>query len=179
MQRPQIYYGELTREPVVVNTSEAEFDHPSGVRNVDIHYPGDGGVQLSNTWRRGSNVIRGNVLAMPLDDTLYVEPIYLEAETAAYPELRLVVAMHGDRMSYGETFDAALGGLFGAPVAAPATGAAGAQLPGTPLSLAQQANQAFEAYLRLQAQQRFDAAAEQLQKLRDALHELAQRPSGP
>jgi uncharacterized membrane protein (UPF0182 family) len=57
--------------------------------------------QLTLWDQRGSKVIRGNVLAIPIDNTLlYVEPIYLQAETAAYPELRLVVVMHGDNMSY-------------------------------------------------------------------------------
>ncbi|MBD3265271.1 UPF0182 family protein, partial [bacterium] len=42
--------------------------------------------QLTLWDQRGSNVIRGNVLAIPIEKTLlYVEPIYLQAETAAYP----------------------------------------------------------------------------------------------
>jgi uncharacterized membrane protein (UPF0182 family) len=41
------------------------------------------------------------VLAIPIENTIiYVEPIYLESETAAYPELRLVVVMHNDNLSY-------------------------------------------------------------------------------
>jgi hypothetical protein len=52
--------------------------------------------QLTLWDQRGSAVIRGNVLALPIGDTLlYVEPIYLQADTAAYPELRYVVLMHG------------------------------------------------------------------------------------
>jgi uncharacterized protein len=48
--------------------------------------------------RRGSKVICGIVLAIPVCDTLfYVEPVYLQAETAAYPELRLVAVMQGTR----------------------------------------------------------------------------------
>ena len=44
--------------------------------------------QLSLWDQRGSRVIRGNVLAIPVNETLfYVEPIYLQVETAAYPEL--------------------------------------------------------------------------------------------
>lgn len=64
--------------------------------------------QLTLWDQRGSNVIRGNVLAIPIGETLlYVEPIYLQAETAAYPELRLVAVMHGDTLSYGQSFDEA------------------------------------------------------------------------
>jgi uncharacterized membrane protein (UPF0182 family) len=69
--------------------------------------------QLSLWNQRGSNVIRGNVLAIPVEETLiYVEPIYLQAETAAYPELRLVAVMHDDNLSYATSFDKALEQLF-------------------------------------------------------------------
>jgi uncharacterized membrane protein (UPF0182 family) len=129
-------------------------------------------AQLSLWDQRGSSVIRGNVLAIPIDETLlYVEPIYLEAETAAYPELRLVVVMHGDQMSYAETFDAALEGLFGAAPPELVVGPDG--VPSPSRSLGQQANDAFRDYLRLQAEQRFDAAAGKLDELSRLLGELA------
>jgi uncharacterized membrane protein (UPF0182 family) len=129
--------------------------------------------QLTLWDQRGSNVIRGNVLAIPLDDTLlYVEPIYLQAETAAYPELRLVVAMHGDDMSYGETFDAALEGLFEPGVAG-----------GEPTSLRQagrRAQAAFERYLEAQGEGRFEDAAGALEELQSLLSRLAREPAaGP
>jgi uncharacterized membrane protein (UPF0182 family) len=127
----------------------------------DSHLSG----QLTLWDQRGSNVIRGNVLAIPLDDTLlYVEPIYLRAETAAYPELRLVAVMHGDNLSYAETFDAALEGLFAEDAPAP---------PGTePVSLRQagaRANAAFERYLSAQGEGRFQDAADALSDLRSLL----------
>jgi uncharacterized membrane protein (UPF0182 family) len=41
-----------------------------------------------------------------VEETLiYVEPIYLQAETAAYPELRLVAVMHDDNLSYATKVD--------------------------------------------------------------------------
>lgn len=121
--------------------------------------------QLTLWDQRGSNVIRGNVLAIPIDDTLlYVEPIYLRAETAAYPELRLVAVMHGDNLSYAETFDQALEGLFG-----PSKPAA---IGGEPRSLRQvgaEANAAFERYLGAQGEGRFEDAADALAELRSLL----------
>lgn len=76
--------------------------------------------QLTLWDQRGSSVIRGNVLALPIGETLlYVEPIYLRAETAAYPELRLVVLMHGDDLAYGESLSEALAKLVGEEVALP------------------------------------------------------------
>ena len=60
------------------------------------------------------------MLAIPVNNTLfYVEPIYLQSETAAYPELRLVAVMHGDNLSYAPTFDQALDGLFAKSKAPP------------------------------------------------------------
>ncbi|MDY7108440.1 MAG: UPF0182 family protein [Planctomycetota bacterium] len=128
--------------------------------------------QLTLWDQRGSNVIRGNVLAIPVESTLlYVEPIYLQAETAAYPELRLVVLMHGDTLSYAETFDKALEGLLTGGGTRPAAlqppiedDAAG--------DLARQARDAFEAYLRLQSEKRFDEAAEALKRLQRLLDRM-------
>ncbi|GAW91455.1 UPF0182 family protein [Calderihabitans maritimus] len=50
--RPEIYYGELTNEYVVVGTKTEEFDYPWGDSNVDTRYEGEGGVPLSSLWRR-------------------------------------------------------------------------------------------------------------------------------
>ncbi|MEP7347968.1 MAG: UPF0182 family protein, partial [Gemmatimonadaceae bacterium] len=50
--RPQIYYGELSNEWVVVGTKQREFDHPSGEENVYEAYKGTGGVKVGGLWRR-------------------------------------------------------------------------------------------------------------------------------
>jgi uncharacterized membrane protein (UPF0182 family) len=128
--------------------------------------------QLTLWDQRGSSVIRGNVIAIPIGDTLmYVEPIYLQADTAAYPELRFVVVMHGDHLSYAETFEAALEGLFlDRARAAPATPDA------SPADQARRANEAFESYLRLQGEGRFSEAGRELERLRELLQRLAEAP---
>ena len=48
VKQPQIYFGEMTNSPVVVNSKEKEFDYPSGEDNVYTRYAGKGGVRLSN-----------------------------------------------------------------------------------------------------------------------------------
>lgn len=50
--RPEIYYGHLTSDYVVVNTHTQEFSYPMGDTNVYLHYEGTGGVQLSTFFRR-------------------------------------------------------------------------------------------------------------------------------
>ncbi len=134
--------------------------------------------QLTLWDQRGSKVIRGNVLAIPIDGTLlYVEPIYLQAETAAYPELRLVAVMHDDNLSYGETFEEALTGLFeDRPQSRLETTEAPRSRAGAK-DLILRANEAFNAYLRLQGEGEFSKAAAELQNLSDALKALNENQS--
>jgi hypothetical protein len=134
--------------------------------------------QLTLWDQHGSKVIRGNVLAIPVNNTLfYVEPIYLQAETAAYPELRLVVVMHGDNMSYAKTFDEALNGLFSK---SPPVQFASAQTVERKPTAAPQildqvkaANDAFDNYLKYNANKKFTEAAKELEKLQQALQVLS------
>ncbi len=127
--------------------------------------------QLSLWDQRGSSVIRGNVLAIPVENTIiYVEPIYLQAETAAYPELRLVCVMHDDKLSYAETFEEALEGIFGeAP--APETVVEGGIAPER--NLIQDAQQAFDNYINATGQGRLEDAGRALEQLKRALEQLS------
>ncbi|MGD8463829.1 MAG: UPF0182 family protein [Anaerolineae bacterium] len=60
--------------------------------------------QLSLWNQRGSQVIRGNLLVIPVDQAiLYVEPIYLQAEASQLPELRRVIVAYGNRIVMEET----------------------------------------------------------------------------
>ncbi|MEW6752319.1 MAG: UPF0182 family protein [Candidatus Latescibacterota bacterium] len=137
-------------------------------------------AQLSLWDQRGSRVLRGNVLAIPVENALlYVEPIYLSAETAAYPELRLVVVMHNDNLAYAETFDEALAGLFTGRQA-PAESVPATRPPASPSPLAalvREASQAFDGYLDAMAQRRFAESSAALQRLQKALEELTQAAS--
>ncbi|HYE83200.1 MAG TPA: UPF0182 family protein [Clostridia bacterium] len=44
---PQIYFGELTKDSVIVNTREKEFDYPSSNANIETEYNGTGGIKLN------------------------------------------------------------------------------------------------------------------------------------
>ena len=48
LTRPEIYYGEVTHEPVFVHTAEKEFNYPSGGDNVQNTYEGKGGFPISS-----------------------------------------------------------------------------------------------------------------------------------
>jgi uncharacterized membrane protein (UPF0182 family) len=70
--------------------------------------------QLSLWSQRGSQVIRGNLLVIPMDQSLlYVEPLYLQAESGEIPELKRVVLSSGERVVMAETLAGALAKLFG------------------------------------------------------------------
>ena len=69
--------------------------------------------QLSLWNQMGSKVILGNLLVIPIQDSLlYVEPLYIRAENGQLPELQRVIASYGDQVVMGETLPATLSSLF-------------------------------------------------------------------
>lgn len=47
IDRPEIYYGELTKDFVIVNSREKEIDYPTSSTNVESVYEGTGGIKLN------------------------------------------------------------------------------------------------------------------------------------
>ncbi len=61
----------------------------------------------------GSRVIRGNLLVFPVNQSfLYVEPVYLQADTRGLPELKRVIVASDTRIAMGNTMEEALAQLF-------------------------------------------------------------------
>ena len=70
--------------------------------------------QLSLWNQRGSQVIRGNTMVIPVEGGLiYVEPIFLQAESGRMPELKRVIVAHGSHIAMQNTFAEALADVFG------------------------------------------------------------------
>jgi len=137
--------------------------------------------QLTLWNQQGSTVIRGNLLVIPLEDTLlFVEPIYLQAERSPMPELRLVVLATQDRLAYAPRFPDALAQLLQGQPATTATTATAAQSPQAPAqpraidlrSLVDQANQALTEYRRLTSEGRLGDAGSKLDELKHTLEEM-------
>jgi uncharacterized membrane protein (UPF0182 family) len=62
--------------------------------------------------QQGSQVLRGQILVLPVGDTfLYVDPIYIQATEARMPQLKKVVLAVGNRLIYADTYDQALAQL--------------------------------------------------------------------
>jgi len=69
--------------------------------------------QISLWNQMGSRVIRGNLLVVPIENSiLYVSPLYLRAESGQLPELKRVIAAYGDRVVMQDTLPEALAALF-------------------------------------------------------------------
>jgi hypothetical protein len=58
LSRPELYYGEVTHEPVFVHTAQQEFNYPSGSDNVLSRYEGQGGFPISSFFMRLAASIR-------------------------------------------------------------------------------------------------------------------------
>ena len=68
--------------------------------------------QFSLWDQRGSNVIRGNLLVLPINSSfLYIEPVYLLSENSALPELKRIVTASNTAVAMAETLDLSLRAL--------------------------------------------------------------------
>jgi hypothetical protein len=93
--------------------------------------------QLTLWDQKGSRVIRGNLIAVPIENSfLYVVPLYLTAQGTDFPQLKRVIVISGDKVAMEPTLDEAIQSVFGtqppqsavqAPRAQPGLGQARAQ----------------------------------------------------
>jgi hypothetical protein len=71
--RPEIYFGELTDDYVIVHTDELELDYPAGDENVYTSYEGTGGVLLDSFFKRVAYALRLGSSQILLSDSLTSE----------------------------------------------------------------------------------------------------------
>ncbi|SDQ98039.1 hypothetical protein SAMN05519103_00294 [Rhizobiales bacterium GAS113] len=137
--------------------------------------------QISLWNQMGSRVIRGNLLVVPIDNSiLYVSPLYLRAETGQLPELKRVIASYGGHVVMEETLTGALAALFQetAPASLLSSAPLGSVLGGSVGARAREALSHYDhAIERLKAGDWTGFGAE-LDALRPLLEELARHPSG-
>lgn len=108
--------------------------------------------ELSLWDQGGSTVLRGNVLVIPIAESIiYVEPVYITTSNqAAVPEVKRIIVAYGDRVVMRETLDECFDALFGK-----ADGTADVEIENVPSnedvdSALNQATDAVEAYDRMQ-----------------------------
>jgi uncharacterized membrane protein (UPF0182 family) len=150
--------------------------------------------QISLWDQRGSQVIQGNLLVIPIEEALiYVRPLYLRAASGKIPELKRVIVAYENRIAMEETLEASLARIFSVALPADQTVTA-APLPAgvvtetpRPLDAVNLLRQAADAYNRaIQAQRQGDWAkyGEEIRKLGILLQDLnkargAEAPQAP
>jgi uncharacterized membrane protein (UPF0182 family) len=120
-----------------------------GPRQIEARLNQDAFIsqQLTLWGQRGSQVIYGPLLAIPIDTSLlYVQPLYLAAAQQSLPELKRVIVAYGNQIAMEETLDQALGRVFGK---APTLATPG-PTPRIPPSVRELANKAFEQFHKAQ-----------------------------
>lgn len=143
--------------------------------------------QLSLWDQSGSKVIRGNLLVIPIEDSLlYVEPLYLQSTGSQLPELKRVIVAYGRKVVMDNTLNDALSQIFGSSAvsatekisAAPAkkTAAPTASVGGGQQlkQLAQQANQAYQKALNAQKSGDWAGYGSALKELQSTLNKMQQ-----
>jgi len=104
------HYGKL----VVYNFPKRKLIY--GPRQIEARIDQDSFIsqQLTLWNQRGSQVVRGNLLVIPIERSLvYVEPLYIAAEKGQLPELKRVIVGFGDRIAMEETLEGAMARVFG------------------------------------------------------------------
>ena len=95
--------------------------HDFGPKQIEARIDQDPTISsLLSLWnQQGSQVIRGNLLVIPIGESLlYVEPLYLQAATGKIPELKRVILATSDRVIMAENLGLALAELFGQDILA-------------------------------------------------------------
>jgi hypothetical protein len=147
-----------------------------GPKQIDARIDQDAYIsqQLSLWSQRGSQVIRGSLLAIPIEKSLlYVQPLYLAAEKGSLPELKRVIAAFGNQIAMRETLEQSLEELFGdgSTKTTPQTAAvsAGAAKGRTLASRALEHHLKSREFLR---QENWTGYGEELKKLEQILKEM-------
>ena len=141
--------------------------------------------QVSLWDQRGSRVIRGDLLVIPIEESLvYVQPLYLQAEGGRIPELKRVIVAYQNRVVMQETLEAGLTELFGgstgerrtpATVVAGGAGAAGTATDTAIRGLVAEAWRRYQAALEANREVDWARYGEEFRRLGEALERLRER----
>ena len=132
--------------------------------------------QLSLWDQRGSQVIQGTLLVIPIENSLiYVQPLYLRADKGKIPELKRVVVAYENRIAMEETLDAALSRIFGdVRVSEEATPSKSLRLPAVKeeTGLASSAGEHFDRAMKAQREGNWALYGEEIKKLGEIIRKM-------
>ncbi|HAR64295.1 MAG: UPF0182 family protein [Candidatus Margulisiibacteriota bacterium] len=134
--------------------------------------------QLTLWGQKGSTIIRGNILIIPIENSLvYVEPLYLQATASNLPQLKRVIVAYGDNVVMETDLEKAIAKVFGN---IPITENVAVQTTGNVVTaspeyerLAKQALDNYNEALEKQKSGDWAGYGESLRKLRNVLEQLA------
>jgi len=143
--------------------------------------------QQLNLWSQGgSRVIRGNMLVIPIEDTLlYLEPLYIESSNeTSLPEVKQIILSYGDYIVMESTFEQAMERLLelvnaGKPPAETGPG----QAPGAPLvrtadELLQEFADLFKRYQEAMAAGKWSEAGRIMESIQARIQQWQQQKAG-
>ena len=140
--------------------------------------------QMTLWSQAGSRVIRGNLLVIPVEDSLmYVEAVYLQAESSQLPELKRVTVSYENSIAMEKTLDAALLKVFGqasVEFEEVVEGQEGAEpVPFSWQRLVSKASSDYDAAVTAQKEGDWAAYGAQLKRLEDTLRALTVAAEAP
>ncbi|MBS3748859.1 MAG: UPF0182 family protein, partial [Candidatus Thermoplasmatota archaeon] len=139
--------------------------------------------QRMTLWSQsGSRVIRGNLLVIPIEESLlYVEPVYLRSSgESSIPQLKRVIVAYGDRLAMRNTLNMSLQAVFSEEINE--TPSVDQPIEGDLQELISQAVEIYEEAQTLLQQGDFSGYAErfeQLGEIFDQIDELRSNQTGP
>ncbi len=138
--------------------------------------------------QKGSRVSMGTLMVIPIEESLiYVQPLYLRAESVGIPELRRVIVVAENRIAMEPTLEESLARLFGEtpagdlkaqpaeakPGEAPTAAAPQAAAPAT--NLAEQAKQHYDRAMQAQREGDWARYGEEIKKLGAVIDQMSKR----
>ena len=128
--------------------------------------------QISLWDQRGSEVIRGALLVIPIEESLlYVQPLYLRGEGGKIPELKRVILAYENRISMEETLDEALEKVFGVGASQEKKKVVQEETQSEE-DLASQARSAFETAIKAQKEGDWSAYGEEIKRLGEIINKM-------
>lgn len=176
------HYGEL----VLFKFSKQEVVYGPMQIEARIDQNPDISEQLTLWSQQGSRVIRGNLLVIPVRESLiYAEPLYLQAETSQLPELKRVLLSYGDTVIMEESLQSGLQALLGGELPAQMTVPITVEQPGAeprtfevPAAMAAQALAIYREAQGHLREGRWAEYGEAMQRLENMLEQLERNLRG-
>jgi uncharacterized membrane protein (UPF0182 family) len=142
--------------------------------------------QISLWSQRGSSVNLGTLMVIPIEESLiYVQPLYLRAESGRIPELRRVIVGAEERIAMEPTLEASLARLFGEAPSGDLKPATSEPKPGetpTPAqpmapaaNLAEQAKQHYDRAMQAQREGDWARYGEEVKRLGAVIDQMSKQ----